>query len=290
MKLRWWERLLGKKARLWRLARDVRAYYGGLPPDRVSEEEREVLGYLETRGIDILPYRFQDEYPAEGPEVFEDASVGLHYMMWDGRRLYHRPTRRPERVRRYFRGLQIEQDPRSPHRYLDAEFDVEPGDTVLDVGAAEGNFGLSVVERAGRVVLFEPSPVWAGPLAATFAPWKDKVRIVGRAVSDERSGGTVRLDDAVGEGERVDFIKIDVEGNEERVLRGAAGLIGRQERMRIAVCTYHRQDDAGRLSGMLEGMGFRVRFTPGYLLYHHGRGNELRPPYLRRAVLRASRG
>lgn len=290
MKLRWWERLLGKRARLRRLAREVRAYYSGLPADRISGEEREVLEYLETRGIDILPYRFQDEYPPEGPELFDDEAVGLPYAQWDGQRLYHRATRHRDRARTYFRGLRIEQDPRSPHRYLDGDFDVGPGDGVVDVGAAEGNFGLSVVERAGRLVLFEPSPAWAGPLAATFAPWRDKVRIVGRAVSDSNVGGAVTLDEAIPEGERVDFLKIDVEGHEERVLRGAMGLMARQERMRIAVCTYHRQDDGERLAVLLGGLGFQIRFTPGFLLYYHGRGNELRPPYLRRAVLRASRG
>lgn len=290
MKLSLWERCLGKKARLRRLAREVREYYASLPPERVSIGEREALAFLESRGIDILPYAFQDEYGPDCPTLEWDPAAGLYFARWEGRRLYYRATRDPEKARGYLRGLLIEQDPRSPHRYESDDFAVNAGDTVLDVGAAEGNFGLSAVERAGRVVLFEPSSEWERPLEATFAPWKEKVRVLPHRVSDRNEGGAVTLDAMFPGDERVDFIKIDVEGHEERVLRGAMALIERSATLRIAVCTYHRQDDADRLASWLGALGFQIRFAPGFLLYYHGRDNELRPPYLRRAVLRATRG
>lgn len=39
--------------------------------------------------------------------------------------------------------------------YLDEDFQVEEGDVVLDVGVAEGNFSMEIIERASKIYLFE---------------------------------------------------------------------------------------------------------------------------------------
>ncbi len=53
-----------------------------------------------------------------------------------------------EKIRKYFNELLIEQDIRSPHLYLTNDFNTTEETTIADVGVAEGNSSLSVVEKA----------------------------------------------------------------------------------------------------------------------------------------------
>jgi hypothetical protein len=84
-------------------------------------------------------------------------------------------------------------------------------------------------------------------------------------------------------------MKADVEGAEGKVLRGAARTIAAQPNLKIAICTYHRQEDAENLDNMLKAMGFHNEFSDGFMLYYYGRNNVVREPFLRKAVLRATK-
>ena len=53
---------------------------------------------------------------------------------------------------------------------------------VVDIGAADGNFGLSIIEKVSKLYLFEPQKSWHKALQATFKPWEDKVEIVSKMV------------------------------------------------------------------------------------------------------------
>jgi FkbM family methyltransferase len=81
-----------------------------------------------------------------------------------------------------------------------------------------------------------------------------------------RGGGakvqTITLDDYVTklELQRVDFIKMDIEGAEEAALKGAAHTI-RLFRPRLAICLYHRWDDAWRLPAAILATGVDYRFA-----------------------------
>ena len=186
----------------------------------------------------------------------------------------------------YFNSLLLEQDPDSPHRYLTSEFDVKQGDVIVDVGAAEGNFSLSVIEKASKVYLFEVEKDWIKALEATFEPWKEKVEIVQKYVSDTDNEQSIKLDTFFAENQKVNFIKADVEGAEAQVINGANKLINNQKDIRIAVCTYHRQTDAQQLDELLKAKGFRNHFSDKYMIFHYGSSNVVEPPYLRKAVLR----
>jgi len=74
-----------------------------------------------------------------------------------------------------FRSINKEQDNQSPHLYLTAEFQVDINSIVVDAGVAEGNFALSVVEKAKILYLIECDTEWMEALRLTFAPWKEKV-------------------------------------------------------------------------------------------------------------------
>lgn len=138
-----------------------------------------------------------------------------------------------------------------------------PGTVVLDVGANFGHFALTAAGKVGpegRVVAFEPAPrtfalladnvalngggvLKAEPLAVSDAPGRLEL-----AIDADNAGGhslsaanisrgservmveVVTIDAYVSEhleGRRVGVIKIDVQGFEEHVLRGARAVIAR---------------------------------------------------------------
>lgn len=84
---------------------------------------------------------------------------------------------------------------------------------------------LEIVDKAKHVYLFEAEESWIGDLEKTFAPWKEKVTIVRKYVSDIDDDNNVRLDSFFNKSIlKPTFIKIDVEGAEMNVLNGCASL------------------------------------------------------------------
>jgi hypothetical protein len=208
------------------------------------------------------------------------------YVLHDGKRLYFPKTWDEERVKAYYNAISSEQDIDSPHRYETADFHVEEGDVIVDVGSAEGNFALDVVERAKKLYLFEVEPIWIEALEATFAPYKNKVVIVNKYVSDNNDENCVTLDNFFSN-EKIDFIKADIEGAEPQLLAGAKNILASRTSIKMTLCTYHRHNDAAVLQQVLNTNGFRTEFSRGYMIFIHDR--NLRPPYLRRALIRAKR-
>jgi FkbM family methyltransferase len=151
---------------------------------------------------------------------------------------------------------------------------IRPGDVVLDCGANIGVFTKKALAAgAGHVIAIEPAPenlrVLKKNLAAEIAA--GKVTIYEKGVWDkddilkmnidpansaadsfvrERPGAQVielpltTVDKVVAEVglQRVDFIKMDIEGAERQAVVGAAETIKRF-RPRMALCIYHLPDD-----------------------------------------------
>lgn len=191
---------------------------------------------------------------------------------------------------------------------------IQPGVTVLDIGAHVGVLSLIAAQRVGprgRVVAFEPAPA---SLAALRAHCRyngavgDRVTIAPVVASDAE--GTVpfytfgdsmaaslakanvaelnaqhpttvtsvevravRLDHyCVERGWTIDVIKIDVEGAELRVLRGARALLER-DRPRV-FCEIHPKqmanvgDSVAELETFVRSVGYRL--TPLAAPGHHG--------------------
>ena len=62
--------------------------------------------------------------------------------------------------------------------YMNHGIQVSPGDTVFDVGANIGMFGLRMAQRCGgdvRVIAFEPIPDIRACTEKNLAPWKDAI-------------------------------------------------------------------------------------------------------------------
>ena len=175
-----------------------------------------------------------------------------------------------------------EQEDRSEHRYetaaafgpVDAPpmlLRVEPGDVVLDLGAHIGVFTRIALDRgAARVVAVEPDPVSVESLRRTFEVEiaDGRVVVVEVAAAEDCARGSIvgtgiratvmaspfdprcrpcecaTVDEIVArlKLDRVDFIKLDVEGAEPWALCGAVETI-RRFKPSIACCIYHHPND-----------------------------------------------
>jgi FkbM family methyltransferase len=149
------------------------------------------------------------------------------------------------------------------------------GDTVIDCGAHVGVFTKHALRRgAARVIAIEPDRTNLACLEANLAQQIEagRVTVIRAGVWDRRTylrfqqweGDSARhtfgasppdlseadgtlvlpLDDIVEalNLQRVDFIKMDIEGAERRALEGAQQTI-RRFKPRMAICTYHQVDD-----------------------------------------------
>ena len=60
------------------------------------------------------------------------------------------------------------------------KFNVDKETIVADIGCAEANFSLDVIDKVKHIYLLETNNVWSEPLKATFGTYKEKVTIVNK--------------------------------------------------------------------------------------------------------------
>jgi hypothetical protein len=251
----------------------------------ISDPERkEFVEFIKQQGVKIFPYSFTSKYDQSKVEVFVDSESGLKYVLMDDKRLYFKRRWSVSRIQRSFYDLSMEQDEKSPHRYLSDDFNVSAGDVVADFGAAEGNFSLSVIEKVKKVYLFESDPEWIEALDKTFEPWREKVEVVAKFVSDidnqQHCTGDVFFANR-----ELNFLKIDVDGGERKLLKGFKKTLERSSNIKVALCTYHQHDDEREFTELLVHKGFSVNPSYGFMIFHYDK--KLKAPYIRRALLRA---
>jgi FkbM family methyltransferase len=135
---------------------------------------------------------------------------------------------------------------------------LKPDSVIMDVGAYIGLYTVAIARRlgpSGKVIAFEPDPDSFAALKAHVqlnrvsehveliqaaagaengivhfeAGRHSMSRIAGKPARDARMVRAVRLDSVLA-GKRIDILKIDVEGFEEQVVRGASGILESPER------------------------------------------------------------
>lgn len=266
------------------LRKEIIRYYSKLPKNQITEEQSEVLNYLKKNSICAYPYAYQRKYAPENIEVFMDNKLGLQYALSDGKRLYFKRNW----TKIDYNNILIEQDIDSPHRYLTHEFSLEKNDVVVDVGVAEGIFALDVVEKVRKMYLFESDEEWIEALQATFAPWKEKVEIINKFVSDKNDKENITLDYFFENNNDVNFLKIDVEGAETELLIGCARILSNLKPLKVALCLYHKQSDEKTFTELLKNKGFETSYSKGYMINYFDK--ELKAPFFRKVLIRAKKG
>ena len=268
----------------WLFKRKLLAY---LKKDLVRGNDngkRKVYTFLKSNSLSIFPYEFVKKYKPVNIQVYTDSDCEMKYVLHENKCLYFKQNWTENQIKEYYNSLLVEQDIDSPHRYEYENFKVNEDDIVIDVGAAEGIFSLSVVERAKKIYLFETDKSWVPVLKKTFEPWSNKVVIVNKYVSNVNTDNEVCLDDYFSD-RAITFLKADIEGAEILLLQGAQKILSNHKPLKIVVCTYHRQNDAEVIDNLLKKHGFYTEFSKGYMIFKFD--NYLTEPYLRRGLIRA---
>jgi len=252
-------------------------------------EIREVISFVERhREIElpvgmVPPYEWVNEYRPENVHLDKDESAGMLFATINGRRIFFPRKLSEADVRRAVSTGLMEQDGRSPHRYVGDGFNVDSGDIGVFIGASDGLFSASLIDKLSKAYLFEPDTVWQESLRATFLPWRDKVEVLALAVSGRTGDGQTTMDDFFKTRPLPNYIQADIEGSESDLLNGAQRVLRENSKLRLSICTYHKRLDFPQFSGTLSRLGYEISHSPGF--YFLG----VRRPYLRRGVLYARR-
>ncbi len=160
---------------------------------------------------------------------------------------------------------------------------VVPGSICYDLGASIGYLSILMARKAKWVFAFEPSKHAAAEIqkhasanhlqniTIVPSPVSDCVRTVRFTLNENAYGSriasaqskwptveltTITLDDFVKSNPRPDFIKIDVEDEEARVLEGARSILS--ERKTALCCELHSEESARRVQEILLHYGFEL--------------------------------
>ena len=254
-----------------------------LEKEPIDSERRELIPFFKEHCFEAIPYSWVDDTKAIDIEVHYDDQFSLPYVIWHGKKLYWKSNTRPQTIQKCIWALQVEQDDRSPHKYVITE-DIDGG-VLADLGTAEGIFTLDVIERVKHAYLFECDPEWVSALQATFMPWKNKVTIVSKFVGNCNDDKCVTLDNFFSDKE-LDYVKADIEGAEIDMLLGGESSF-RSKIKAANICLYHRSTDAERIHGLLASYGYKCQVNDGYILIVNEQ--EMPLDWLRRGVTLARR-
>ena len=189
-----------------------------------------------------------------------------------------------EKVQSYYNSLLIEQDNNSPHRYISDSFSIDNKDIVLDAGAAEGIFALDVVDKVKKIYLIESDDTWNMALEKTFEPYKEKVNIVNKFLSDVDDKNSITLENLY-KREIFTVIKMDIEGFEYNALKGGSRCL-KKYYPQLMVCAYHHVSDEAIISEALINLGYKIKTTKGYMVFIH---ENINPHLLVRGIIYAKK-
>jgi len=192
---------------------EIKNYFLSIKRDTNDPVLIEIADFFQNHKFSVYPYDFIDHYIASNIYVYRDDNCKMRYVMHEDKRLYFPQYWSIKTIQNYYNRLCIEQDKASPHQYEADEFTVQQGNIIADIGAAEGIWSLGYVEKAEKIYIFECNQKWQKALEKTFEPWKEKVVIVRKYVSNTDDDHNITLDSFF-YSKKIDFIKADIEGME----------------------------------------------------------------------------
>lgn len=186
------------------------------------------------------------------------------------------------------------------NQYQNDHFHVRPGDTIIDAGAFVGDTALLFYQEAkgdchihAFEILQENLALLRHNLDANGIT--NNVRVCSHALSSQSGNSvhikapsvqgatsifgssdgiqvkTITLDDYVEKThiDRVDLIKMDIEGAERLALAGALDTL-RNHRPRLAICIYHLWDDPLEIPRLIHSSGVPYRYEFKWVELGHG--------------------
>jgi FkbM family methyltransferase len=166
---------------------------------------------------------------------------------------------------------------------------VAPGAICYDLGASIGYMTLLMARKAKHVYAFEPAPHAAAEIRRQMAanglenytivpdPVSDGRRQIQFALTDTAYGSrisevpdgkwpvleltTITLDEFAASHPFPDFMKIDVEDEEGRVLARASSIL--EKRKCSICCELHSENSARQVTGILDQYGYRITTVDG---------------------------
>lgn len=174
---------------------------------------------------------------------------------------------------------------KSPHQYLSESVNIKDSDIVIDVGAAEALFSLHVIDKVKKVIIIESDNDWIEALKATFEKFSNKVHIINKRISDIDSVSEIKLETCLSN-EKIEslFIKIDIEGDEKKIIQANKSLLMKYSDVRLSCCTYHNKEDAKEIESLLKEYGYHTEFSDGYMIFSYDKSLSI--PYFRKGIIR----
>lgn len=158
-----------------------------------------------------------------------------------------------------------EQQDGSPHLYTYGGHNIEDGDVIADGGVCEGNFALRYIDVASKIYLFEPDYWWEEAHYYTFGAYMNKVRYYHKGISNRNEKNSITLD-SIFSNEKLDFLKMDIEGAELNALYGAEKTF-RNNNLKTSICCYHKKEDEKIITEILKKYGYKTSTSDGVVVF-----------------------
>ena len=266
----------------------------------VDDEVAQMLPYMKKAGYLkffygkwTLKYERSD-YPIDLRK--KDDAFYVRHKLFNGKikKLYMPKGKGSGNCKLYYQSLLLDQDIESPHRYLFPEnydYIKKINGTVIDLGAAEGNFALEMGDISQKIICFEPDENMRFALNKTMSDYKSKLEVVDKFVGEKKNNtnNIISLDEFFGDNPPTDIsvIKMDIEGAEQDAIRGMKRTLEKNPQAMLLICAYHQPQAEVEIRNLMKDMGYSVINRKGYMYFHEF--DNFVEPYHRRGVLEARR-
>lgn len=229
-----------------------------------DKEIQELVVYYKRNGLSVF-----GDYSPELTDyrVYRDEN-NYPYVLFEGKRIYY-----PDEYhlfwkrdgKEYITDIMCEQKENSPHLYIEDRNSILPDSVIVDAGTCEGNFAIRFVDIVSKLYLVESDPIWLNCLEKTFHPFKNKVVICNKKLARYDSSTTITLDSLL-DGQKLDFLKMDIEGAEVDALLGAQNIL-LNNNVKCSICSYHKMNDEKNIRFILNALGYRTHVSKGYMFF-----------------------